>query len=75
MKIGVIIQARMGSSRLPGKVLMEIGGVPLLSYVHSRLISLDERYSLIVATTKNPKDNILEDFCVENKIKLLTHDR
>lgn len=68
MKVGVIIQARMGSSRLPGKVLMEIGGVPLLSYLHNRLKSLRKRYSLIVATTENPKDNVLEDFCRNNKI-------
>ena len=69
MKVGVIIQARMGSSRLPGKVLMKIGGVPLLSYLHNRLKNLEQSCSLIVATTNNSKDDILEDFCVKNKIR------
>lgn len=69
MKIGIVIQARMGSSRLPGKVLMDIGGQPLLSYIHSRLNHLNERYSLIVATTVNNKDDILADFCFGHKIK------
>lgn len=58
----------MGSSRLPGKVLMEIGGVPLILYLYSRLKSLREKYPLIVATTENPKDDILSEFCQNNKI-------
>ena len=58
-----IIQARMGSSRLPGKVLKQICGQPMLGWVvkrasRSRLIS-----SIIVATTIDPGDDMIEAFC------------
>jgi len=51
MKTIAIIQARLGSSRLPGKVLLDIAGQPMLSRVMARLrrsILLD---GLVVATT------------------------
>jgi len=58
-----IIQARMSSSRLPGKVLKQICGLPMLGWVvkrasRSRLIS-----SIIVATTIDPGDDLIETFC------------
>ena len=49
---------------------MKIGGIPLLSYIHNRLIGLDKSYSLIVATTDNHKDNQLVDFCLKNNIRV-----
>src|SRR5262249_24324527 len=58
-----IIQARMGSTRLPGKVMMEIAGRPLLVYLveHiSRARSLD---AIVVATTTSPRDNIIIEEC------------
>ena len=35
--IGIIVQARMASTRLPGKMLLEINGKPLIDYVFSQL--------------------------------------
>jgi spore coat polysaccharide biosynthesis protein SpsF len=58
-----IIQARMSSSRLPGKVMLDIAGQPMLQ----RVINRAKRSKLIdrvaVATTSDPSDDILELFC------------
>lgn len=65
-----IILARMGSSRLPGKVLIEINGVPLLKRIYNRVKrckSIDEVY---VATSTSEKDNLIEDFCSSNNIPI-----
>ena len=58
----MIIQARMGSSRLPGKVCAPIAGRPMLHHQVERLRAhgLMDRYRLIIATTTNPEDDQLE---------------
>jgi spore coat polysaccharide biosynthesis protein SpsF len=61
--LSAIIQARMGSSRLPGKVLSPVNGRPLLHYLIERLDYVPEIEQVIVATTTNCKDDTLEDFC------------
>tara|TARA_B100000575_G_scaffold281713_1_gene272637 strand:+ start:1902 stop:2627 length:726 start_codon:yes stop_codon:yes gene_type:complete len=65
----VIIQARMGSTRLPGKVLMNIDGMPSILYQYERLISyLSKDFKIIVATTTSKKDDILVEVLKKNKI-------
>ena len=62
-KVAAIIQARMGSSRLPGKVLMDICGHPMLWHVVTRAhtaMMLDE---VIVATSTAVEDDAIVDFC------------
>ena len=55
--IGCIIQARMGSSRLPGKVLMKSdNGKPLLYYVINQLQYCTKVKNLVIATTKNQEE-------------------
>ena len=49
--IAVIIQARMGSSRLPGKVIMDISGKPMLWHVIDRVKKSKKIDYIIVATT------------------------
>ncbi len=63
MKILCIIQARMGSSRLPGKILAEIAGRPLLAHVLERVGKARLVNKIIVATTTNREDDKTEDFC------------
>jgi spore coat polysaccharide biosynthesis protein SpsF len=63
-----IIQARMSSSRLPGKVLIDIGGKPLLHYMLERVQKAKLLDGIVIATTTDPSDNILEQFCRDQNI-------
>jgi len=58
-----IIQARMGSTRLPGKVLMEVNGRPLLAYQLDRISKSKKLDKVVVATSTLEKDNAIENFC------------
>jgi spore coat polysaccharide biosynthesis protein SpsF len=63
MKIVAIVQARMGSTRLPGKVLMDLGGKTVLARVVARLrraILIDQ---IVVATTDSVIDNAIIREC------------
>jgi len=57
MRIGAIIQARMNSSRLPGKILMPIGDKPMLQRVVERVAKAKQLTHVIVATTDTEADN------------------
>jgi len=57
--IGCIIQARMGSSRLPGKVMKKIDDRFLLDYVIDQLKSSKKIEKIVVATTTLPIDNLI----------------
>ncbi|SNC65578.1 spore coat polysaccharide biosynthesis protein SpsF [Hymenobacter gelipurpurascens] len=59
-KVGIISQARMTSTRLPGKVLMPVAGQPLLQYHVERLQA--SGFPLYLAITTNATDNPLADF-------------
>lgn len=66
--IGAIIQARMGSTRLPGKVLKKVGEKPLLLHMIERVRKSKKLDKVIVATSVLEKDNVIEDFCKANNI-------
>ncbi len=63
MKPIAIIQARMGSTRLPGKVLMDIGGRSMLARVVERTRQSKCVDGTIVAATTNPQDEALVSEC------------
>lgn len=67
-KIVAILQARMESSRLPGKVLMEICGEPMLAWVVKRASKAKMVKKIIVATTIDTSDDGIEKFCQVNHI-------
>jgi spore coat polysaccharide biosynthesis protein SpsF len=58
----------MGSSRLPGKVLLDISGRPMLWYVVQRTRAAHTLNDVIVATTTEPADELIVDFCREHNI-------
>ncbi len=64
----VIIQARLASTRLPGKVLKELCGKPILWHLWNRLSYAINVDNIIVATTVLPEDDSIQYFCDEYKI-------
>ncbi len=66
--INIIIQARMGSTRLPGKILKPIMGRPLLSYLIERMRDIQTPHKLIIATTTNPQDDAIEALAQKENI-------
>lgn len=66
--IFIIIQARMGSSRLPGKVLKEIANEVLLKRIVNRLEPFAHLKSILIATSTNKEDDAIELFCGDNNI-------
>jgi len=70
MKFGVIIAARTGSARLPGKVLMPLLGMEVLRLVIRRLKTSKYCNHFALATTNNSEDTILFDIAKEEGIKV-----
>lgn len=68
MRVVAIIQARMGSTRLPGKILKEVNNRPLLSYQIERLRQSQYIDELVIATTIEKQDDLIVEFCQENSI-------
>tara|TARA_B100001093_G_scaffold496109_1_gene541348 strand:- start:1288 stop:2052 length:765 start_codon:yes stop_codon:yes gene_type:complete len=68
MKVVATIQARMGSSRLPGKVLLEAGGKPFLLKQVERIRRAKLIDHIIVATSLESGDDEIVRLCEENKI-------
>lgn len=58
-----IVQARMGSSRLPGKVLTDVAGSPLIDRVLCRLKQARCLNQIVVATSDLPQDRVLIEHC------------
>ncbi|MBE0613480.1 MAG: glycosyltransferase family protein [Burkholderiales bacterium] len=62
MKAIAIVQARMASTRLPGKVLADIAGKPMLAWLIQRVSATPGIEKIIVATTDNADDDVLADW-------------
>jgi spore coat polysaccharide biosynthesis protein SpsF len=58
-----IVQARVGSTRLPGKVMMPFAGRPMIAYLVDRLSSARTLDAILVATTTNVRDNAIIEEC------------
>ena len=65
MKVVAIIQARMGSTRLPGKVLLDLAGKPMLARGVNRTRRAQTLDEVVVATTVQPADNAIVRLCTE----------
>ena len=58
-----IIQARMNSSRLPGKVMLDWHGAPMLQRLIERVSSSSKSDGVVVATSDTLADEVIETFC------------
>lgn len=58
-----IIQARMNSNRLPGKVLKDLLGKPVLGWTIKRVRSASQIKRIIIATSDHQNDDPIEDYC------------
>ena len=63
-----ILQARMSSTRLPGKVLKTVNKIPLLKYQCDRLAKSEKINHLIIATSIDELDDEIDEFAQKNKI-------
>jgi spore coat polysaccharide biosynthesis protein SpsF len=70
MKIGAIIQARMGSTRLSGKVMKELKGKTILHHVIERVRLSKLIDTIIIATTVNDRDNIIAEEALRNGVEV-----
>jgi len=62
MKVVATIEARMMSTRLPGKVLLKAAGKPMIEHLINRLRSVPSIDEIVLATTTNSADSVLQDF-------------
>ncbi|MGE5373166.1 MAG: cytidylyltransferase domain-containing protein [Solirubrobacterales bacterium] len=60
-KVALILQARMGSTRLPGKSMMDLGGAPLLGRIMERVKRCQNVDEIVMATTQKPQDDVLAE--------------
>jgi spore coat polysaccharide biosynthesis protein SpsF len=67
-KVVIVIQARMQSTRLPGKVLKKVLDKPLLFYLIERLRSVANADRIVVATTQSKADDAIASYCKRNDI-------
>lgn len=63
MKTVIIVQARMTSTRLPGKVLLPLAGEPMLTRLVERLRRVQRADAIVIATTTNATDDPIAALC------------
>lgn len=65
-KVLCIIQARMGSERLPGKVMKELGGKPIIEHVLSRVAGSNTVDQVVLATSDKPSEQIMVEYLTKH---------
>lgn len=65
----IVVQARMSSTRLPGKVMKEVLGKPLLEYQLERLKCVSHAHAIVVATTTNAADTPIIELCQKLQVQ------
>lgn len=68
INIVTVIQARVGSSRLPNKIFLPLAGKPLLYRMYERVKLSDTSGTIVIAAPDDPSDDIIAQFCDEINI-------
>jgi spore coat polysaccharide biosynthesis protein SpsF len=71
LRIVAIVQARMGSTRLPGKVLMPVVGKPLIWHVVNRLKRSQLIEEIAITTSTHPRDDAIVEWGRENDVPVV----
>lgn len=74
MKIVATIEARMTSSRLPGKPMLEVCGRPILGHLVDRLKAVESIDVIVLATTKNQTDDVMAEYASSVDIEVFRGD-
>jgi len=74
VKVGIVMQARMGSTRLPKKTLMELKGKTVLLRLIERIKRSTKLDDVIIATTTDERDDVIVDFARKKGIKVFRGD-
>jgi spore coat polysaccharide biosynthesis protein SpsF len=74
MRTVVVVQARNGSTRLPGKVLLPLAGAPLLARMLERVRAAKTWFDLVVATTRSPDDDSIARLCDGLRVRTFRGD-
>lgn len=69
MNIGFVILCRFSSRRLPGKILKEIQGKPILQYIYDNLLQVSKAQNLVIATSTDKTDDQVAQYCKEKNIQ------
>ena len=69
-----VIQARMGSSRLPGKALIDLAGKPLVWHMIDRMRRVNGVSEIVLATTADPRNEPLIEYCKSEGIDSFRHE-
>ncbi|MDI6786135.1 MAG: glycosyltransferase family protein [bacterium] len=70
MNIAAIIQARMNSSRLPNKILLELIDKTLLEHIIERVKKVSQIHQIIIATTERKIDDQVEKLALKSQVKV-----
>jgi glutamate-1-semialdehyde 2,1-aminomutase/spore coat polysaccharide biosynthesis protein SpsF len=69
MKIVAICQARMGSTRVPGKVMRQLSNKPVLRWAYDNIRCSAFIDEVVIATSTDHRDDVIQQYCNENKIE------
>ncbi len=69
MKIVAIVQARMSSTRLPGKVLKPLGSIPVIEFLFQQLRYSKYITEIVLATSSDSSDDVLCDWACHTSVK------
>lgn len=70
----IIIQVRMGSSRLPGKSMMKINNIPLLEYLIKNIYYVFSNAKIVIATSELPENDIIREYGKSQNIEVISGD-
>ena len=70
MRTVAVIPARMGSGRLPGKVMTRLNGKPLLGYLLDRVENCKKIDSIVVAIPETIENDCIQDYCLNRSVQV-----